>query len=123
MNRRLWIALLIGLFCWKALRTDWVVECEAYATDFHPPVSVEHYTASFTPPVSPIWSPPSPQKLSGRESATWSDYDFFEAGGSYGPVTEPVLRINWGISLIKMAAVAFVAWLILGAFVEWIQTG
>jgi hypothetical protein len=109
MSRRA-VVLILTLIAWKLVRTDWIVECEAAAADFHPPVSVEKFRATFTPPVSPIWSPPTPEKLTGNPSATWSGSSFFDAGGSYGPASVPTLRINWMLSLVKMAGAGSVLW-------------
>lgn len=107
---RLTILVLLSLVVWKSFRTDWIVECESASADFHPPVSVDRFTDSFTPPVSAYWSPPSPAKFTGRASSSWRDPEFFAAGGSYGPTSEPLLRVNWQLSLAKMAGVFVLFW-------------
>lgn len=111
MKRGLTIAALLSLLVWKAIRTDWIVECESASADFHPPCSVDRFTASFTPPVSACWNPPSPAKIRGLASSSWNHPDFFAAGGSYGPTSEPILRVNWQLSLAKMAGVFGPFWI------------
>jgi hypothetical protein len=113
MKRKLIIPMLLSLVVWKVFRTDWIVECESASADFHPPVSVERFTGSFAPPVSAYWNPPSPAKITGRASSSWRDSEFFAAGGSYGPTSEPVLRVNWQLSLAKMAVAFVLLWVFL----------
>ena len=107
MKRGLTLLVLLSMVLWKALRTDWIVECEYATADFHPPCSVDRFTASFTPPVSACWNPPSP----GPTSSSWNNPEFFAAGGSYGPTSDPVLRVNWQLALAKMAGVFVLFWL------------
>lgn len=109
------LSLLAAVVLWKMLRVDWIIECEAASADFHPPVSVERFTASYTPPVSPCWAPPTPESLTGRANATWADAEFFAAGGSYGPVSTPALKVNWRLTLAKAAGV-----FILAGWIGWI---
>jgi hypothetical protein len=116
MKLRLTILVLLSLVAWKSFRTDWIVECEAVSADFHPPVSVDRFTASFTPPVSAYWNPPSPAQFTGRASSSWRDQEFFAAGGSYGPTSEPVLRVNWQLSLAKIAGVLVLFWVCFRVF-------
>jgi hypothetical protein len=99
------LLVLALLVMWKIVRADWIVECEYAVTDFHPPVSVEKSVESYTPPVSPLWNPPTPSSITGLASSTWGDWRFFAAGGSYGPTTEPALRFHWQLSLAKIVGV------------------
>jgi hypothetical protein len=99
------LLVLVLLLVWKAIRADWIVECEWVVTDFHPPVSAEKFIASYTPPVSPLWNPPTPWSITGRATSTWSDSEFFSGSGSSFPTTEPALRFNWQLSLAKIAGV------------------
>jgi hypothetical protein len=116
MTRRIAFLTLIALIAWKAIRTDWIVECDAAFADFHLTVSSQRYTASYTPPVSPVWVPPDPEKITGRQSATWRDHEFFDAGGSYGPVSEPVLQIHWKMILAKLIGTGLLCWLLAHTF-------
>jgi hypothetical protein len=111
MKRGLIIGVLLSLLAWKILRTDWIVECESASANFHPPVSVERFTDSFTPPVSAYWNPPTPEKLTGKASSSWRAPEFFASGGSYGPTSDPVLRVNWQLALAKIAGVFGLFWL------------
>jgi len=108
MKCRQTILVFLVLVAWKAVRMDWIVECESASADFHPSVSVERFTDSYTPPVSAFWDPPTPEKLTGRATSSWIDPKFFAGGGSYGPTSDPVLRVNWQLALAKIASV-FVA--------------
>ena len=105
MKAKPWLVVLAILLMWKVIRADWIVECEYAVADFHPPVSVVKSIESYTPPVSPLWNPPTPSLITGRASSTWRDWEFFDAGGAYGPTSEPTLRIYWQLSLGKMAGV------------------
>jgi hypothetical protein len=105
MKAKSLLLVLALLVVWKAIRADWIVECEWLAADFHPPVSAEKFIASYTPPVSPLWNPPTPSSITGRATSTWSDSEFFSGSGSSFPTTEPVLRLNWQLSLTKIAGV------------------
>ncbi|TLD72553.1 hypothetical protein FEM03_00310 [Phragmitibacter flavus] len=117
MKLRLTILVLLSLVVWKLFRADWIVECESASADFHPPVSVERFTDSFTPPVSAYWNPPTPTQLTGRASSSWTDQEFFASGGSYGPTSEPFLRVNWQLSLAKIAGVFVLIWVCFRVFV------
>jgi len=112
-QRRACILLFIAcLIIWKLCRTDWIVECEYVSTDFHPTTSIERGTATYKPPVSAIWNPPSPSALVGRANANWNDPEFFAAGGSYGPVGTPMLRINWLLMFAKLIGGMGLLWLL-----------
>lgn len=99
------LLVLALLLVWKVIRADWIVECEYEVTDTDPPVSVERYIASYTPPASPLWNPPNPSSITGLAASTWGDWQFFAAGGAYGPTTEPTLRFHWQLSLAKIVGV------------------
>ena len=68
---RLFVALLLALFVWKLVRTDWIVKCRYEYTDADPPPSVSYGVEFYYPPTSPLWDPPTPEKISGRSDATW----------------------------------------------------
>lgn len=103
---------LVLVLVWKVVRTDWVVECQMVYLDSRPPASEEQYRGVYRPPVSPLWTPPSPQQIAGRPNAKWGDWEFFYQGGSGGPVSEPMLRVHWELLLLK----ALAGWPLLAAF-------
>ena len=107
------LGFTVCLLIWKLFRTDWTVECEYCWADFHPPCSVNRGTATYTPPVSPVWNPPSPGAIAERSNASWSDPEFFAAGGSYGPVGKATLGINWALMIAKIFSGSVLAWLVL----------
>ncbi len=108
-RRCLFGIVLAAALIWKSWRTDWVASCQFASADFHPPVSVEQRQAMYRPPVSPLWNPPTAAALTGRAEADWSDAEFFPAGGSYGPTSEPRLQVDvwtmaWKILLPALLA-------------------
>lgn len=108
-QRGRWIALtgiVLAVLVWKSVRTDWVVTCPYYYTDTDPPPTTSYGTETFVPPVSPFWSPPTPAALTGRETATWLEWQFFEGGGAWGPTEDPTLRVFWELLLAKVLGVA-----------------
>jgi hypothetical protein len=120
MTRRLiFILLLFATFAWKLWRTDWIVECRYEYTDTDPPPAVSYGKEFYYPPLSPIWNPPTPVKLSGRSNATWYDWDFFEGGGSWGPIEEPHLHVHWLLLIGKILGVGIPMYLIVFGMAEY----
>lgn len=93
--------ILFAVVAWKLTRTDWIVTCQVAIADFHPPISTSYSSATYRPHVSPFWRPPEPGQIAGRPDATWADHEFFDSGGSYGPISEPVLNVDWPMVIIK----------------------
>ena len=110
---RLFVALLLALFVWKLVRTDWIVKCRYEYTDADPPPSVSYGVEFYYPPTSPLWDPPTPEKISGRSDATWHNWEFFEGGGSWGPIEEPHLHVHWVLVLGKVLGVGFFLYLLI----------
>jgi len=107
------LTAFLGVLAWKSCRMDWIVQCDYEWIDTDPPVSVERRIESYYPSVSPIWNPPTPAGITGRANATWNDYEFFIAGGAYGPISEARLHIHWKLLLLKLSAVLLPLYLVI----------
>ena len=68
------------LLVWKIVRTDWVVAAPDCFGDTDPPASVVYGTATYYPPISPLWNPPTPAGLNPT-ATVWED--FFQGSGTY----------------------------------------
>jgi hypothetical protein len=112
------LVAFLGVLAWKACRTDWVVQCDYEWTDIDPPPSVEHRIESYYPSVAPLWNPPSPAAITGRANATWNDYEFFIAGGAYGPISEATLHIHWKLLLLKLTGILLPLYLLIFGLAE-----
>ncbi len=106
------LLLLVALFAWKLVRTDWIVSTNYWYYDADPPPSESIEVRTFTPPVSPLWRPPEPHDIDPT-ATTWRHYHFFYIGGTGGPTEEPQLHINWRLLLAKLASGAFVGYLVI----------
>jgi hypothetical protein len=58
-------------------------------------------------------------KLSGRSNATWYDWEFFEGGGSWGPIEHPHLHIHWLLLIGKILGVGIPMYLTVYGFAEY----
>jgi hypothetical protein len=117
-RRSVFIALCFVAIAWKAWRTDWIVECRYQYADTDPPPTVSYGKEFYYPPPSPIWSPPNPVKLTGRSYATWLEWEFFEGGGSWGPIEEPHLHVRWLMVIGKILAVCMPMYLFVFGIAE-----
>lgn len=101
---RIALAILSLAVGWKVVRAEWIVR-----TDY------EHMgnfgKDTYVPDSSPLWSPPTPgDKVPGATS--WREWQYFYIGGAGGPIAEPVLGLNWTITLLKITCVTVVGYLL-----------
>lgn len=117
-HSKLLLAAFLGVLACKACRTDWIVQCDYEWTDTDPPISVNRGIESYYPRVSPIWNPPTPAGITGRANATWNDYEFFIAGGAYGPISEARLHIHWKLLVLKVIGILLPLYLLIMGLAE-----
>jgi hypothetical protein len=108
-RHRIFMMIIFAVLAWKMLRTDWIVKCRYEYGDTDPPPTMSYGMEFYHPPQSPILDPPSPAKLTGRADAKWTEWQFFEGGGSWGPVEEPHLHVDWLLMLGKLAGCLLMA--------------
>jgi hypothetical protein len=115
---KLMLTAFLGVLAWKVCRMDWIVQCDYEWLDTDPPVSVHRGIESYYPKVAAMWNPPTPAAITGRASATWNDYEFFVAGGAYGPISAATLHIHWKLLLLKVGGILLPLYLLILALVE-----
>ena len=93
------------LLMWKIFRTDWVVAAPDCYNDTDPPASFVYGTATYYPPTSPLWDPPTIAGLNPT-ATVWDD--FFQGSGTYwltGPARLSLHGTLIGIKLLGGAVI------------------
>ena len=106
---RLRLASLFFLptLAWVTFRTSWIVIAD-FSSLWSPPWGEHRF---YYPPASPVWQPPKPKRFSGPEPS-WSQYEYFEAGGSGGVIGEPYLSVDWESVTGKLTLLTVIPYLV-----------